>query len=277
VQLKYPIKYRNGNVLVRLYEDGTKFRYCSGDSKPEYPECVDLKITNKCNIGCPYCHENSRKNGKHADLDETFEKIKCLPSGVEIAIGGGDPTEHPGLPYFLEKLSKAGYVTSVTVRWGRPLDWKSSSLLTGALGVSGTPIPYVKSIRDPLVIHHVIAGITDVEDLIHYKKVLVLGFKKFGRAKNINVDENLKNWYFKIHRYIGTRHIMFDNLAIQQLGLKRFFSDEGWEKIYMGNDGQYTMYVDAVEGKFAINSTTPKRNRVPWNDIDLLKFFKGGR
>jgi hypothetical protein len=43
----------------------------------------------------------------------------------------------------------------------------------------------------------------------------------------------------------------------------------------MGDDGKYTMYVDAVKGEFAINSTATERTS--WDLINLLKFFKGVR
>ena len=275
--MKFPIKYQNGNVLVRLYEDGTKFRYCKGIPKPAFPESIDLKIINRCHVGCEFCHEDSRPNGRLANLGITLQRISCLPKGVEIAIGGGDLAQHPDLYSFIKDLRELEYVVSVTIRYGKPIGI-ASSLINGMIGLSGTPIEQVHYLNsDTKVIQHVIAGITEVEDLMNYQKVLVLGFKHFGRAQKMDqsiVHANLDRWRKNIHRYLGTRHIMFDNLAIEQLDLRRFYSDEGWRKLYMGDDGQFSMYVDAVTGKFAINSMAPKKERVSWDDIDLLKFFE---
>ena len=51
----------------------------------------------------------------------------------------------------------------------------------------------------------------------------------------------------------------FDNLGIEQLDPKRLMSDEEWEKCFMGEDGSFTFYIDAVNGKFAKCSTSTKR------------------
>jgi hypothetical protein len=51
-------------------------------------------------------------------------------------------------------------------------------------------------------------------------------------------------------------HLSFDNLEINQLEIKRFLSEEKWKSIYMGGDGQFTMYIDGVRQEFAISSTS---------------------
>ena len=55
------VTYRNGNVLVRICEDGTKYRFTPEGSvaAPEFPESIDLKITGFCEENCPMCHENA--------------------------------------------------------------------------------------------------------------------------------------------------------------------------------------------------------------------------
>ena len=63
--------YRNGNVLVRICEDGTKYRYTPEGSiaAPEFPESIDLKITSFCEENCPMCHEDAGLNGNHGALN----------------------------------------------------------------------------------------------------------------------------------------------------------------------------------------------------------------
>lgn len=48
--------------------------------------------------------------------------------------------------------------------------------------------------------------------------------------------------------------VSFDNLAIEQLNVRRLISDEYWNEFYMGDDGNFTFYIDMVERKFARSS-----------------------
>ena len=55
--------------------------------------------------------------------------------------------------------------------------------------------------------------------------------------------------------------VSFDNLAIEQLDVKRLLSDEEWNEFYMGDDSVFTFYLDLVDGKFAGNSLAPEDER----------------
>lgn len=85
-------QYTNGSTFVTIKEDGTKIREYDERFPPsvEFPESIDIKITNYCDLNCPFCHENSNKLGKHADLDLLFDKLKDLPNGVELACLSGE-------------------------------------------------------------------------------------------------------------------------------------------------------------------------------------------
>lgn len=107
--------YKNGNYNVHIFEDGTKVRENKLDFfKPEFPESFDLKITNKCDRGCLYCHENSIVNGKHGDI-LNLPFIDSMHPYTEIAIGGGNPLEHPDLYKFLELCKEKQFIPSMTV------------------------------------------------------------------------------------------------------------------------------------------------------------------
>lgn len=93
-------------------------------------------------------------------------------------------------------------------------------------------------------------------------KILILGYKHLRRG-NDYYDENIgkivgnQNWlkenlsdilnHFKV--------VSFDNLAIEQLDIKRLLTEEEWEEFYAGEEGSSTFYIDMVERKFAQNST----------------------
>ena len=57
--------------------------------------------------------------------------------------------------------------------------------------------------------------------------------------------------------------ISFDNLAIEQLDVKRLIPEEQWEEFYMGSDSEFTFYIDMVDGTFGKNSLAPENERFP--------------
>ena len=65
-----------------------------------------------------------------------------------------------------------------------------------------------------------------------------------------------------------TKH--FDNLAIAQLRVRDLLSDEKWNKFYMGDDGDYTFYIDLVKGEFAQNSVMNERHPLMRNIDDMF-------
>ena len=64
--------------------------------------------------------------------------------------------------------------------------------------------------------------------------------------------------------------VSFDNLAIEQLNVRRLISDEQWDEFYMGDDGTMTFYIDMVEGVFAKNSLSMERWPIMDNIDDMF-------
>ena len=84
--------YKNGNYIVKLYDNGTKIRQTIDDNATEFiadfPENMDVKITDKCSQNCPFCYECCSNEGKHAILfneDETptYEWMNHVHKGTE--------------------------------------------------------------------------------------------------------------------------------------------------------------------------------------------------
>ena len=272
--------YRNGNYNVHInLDNGTKIRENDLDFfSPEYPESMDIKITNMCNMGCKFCHENSTPDGLHGDI-MNLEFIDTLHPYTELAIGGGNPLEHPDLEAFLRKCKDLKLIPSMTVHQKHFIDnleflrmLRDEKLIYG-LGVSVT-VPSEELINAlvefPDAVIHVIAGIVtrDVLECLSKKnlKILLLGYKDFRRGADMHkslgkvVDDKIQMLYdllpvMKEDRWFST--ISFDNLAIRQLTPARLLSEEAYKKFYMGDDGSHTMYVDVVNRKFAISSTSP--------------------
>lgn len=287
--------YRNGNYTVSInLTNGTKIRENDLDFfRANFPESMDIKICNKCDMGCPMCHENSTKDGVHGDIiSESF--IDKLHPYTELAIGGGNPLEHPDLVTFLEKCKKLQLIPSMTVNqihFMRNLafikELVDKKLIYG-LGVSLISVSddFIATIRQfPNAVIHVINGIVmpfQLEALSHKNlKLLILGYKEFRRGEKMyqaqgKVIEEVKSYlYNKLPRIINENWfdvVSFDNLAIKQLDVKRVVSNDDWEQFYMGDDGSATMYVDMVNREFAKSSTSTER--YPLGDDIITMFSK---
>lgn len=284
-------KYKNGDTVVTLYADGTKERDVSNGNFSEYPETIDVCITRWCDSPCAWCHENSTTRGKHGDLQPTIDILKQLPKGSEIAIGGGHPLSHPEFDNFVKEISSSGIVCNVTINefhfkkeLPRIERLVADNLIYG-VGYSYSTIPCEWSYEH--LVSHVIIGVTsyfDLDKIIenNNKKVLLLGFKKktgrgdiFYKKNNEKVDKLIKEWYAGLFNAAKKAHISFDNNAINQLKPYRLFvNSEDYNKFYMGDDGTYSMYIDAVKQEFAVSSTGIERHPYKKNIADMFNIVQ---
>ena len=270
--------YKNGNYVVKILNDGTKIRETDEDDFiPAFAENCDVKITDKCDGGCPFCYEGCTPNGRHGNiLNQKF--LDTLHPYTEMAINGNDLT-HPDLIPFLEKLREKKVVANMTVNQihfercqDMIRDLVDRNLIFG-LGISlKNPTPeFIQMVKQyPNAVIHTINGIlspSDVEMLSgHNLKMLILGYKQLRRGED---------WYATDHENIVVKQmwlkenlesilskfkvVSFDNLAITQLDVKRLMSDEEWEEFYMGDDSEFTFYIDLVDEQFGKNSLATER------------------
>lgn len=274
--------YQNGNYRLTFLSDGTKIRFTEDDEfLPVRAESMDVKLTNKCDKGCQYCHEASTQDGKHGDIinDNFFLTMKPY---TEIAIGGGNVLEYPNLMKVLEMCKERKIIVSMTVNQDHFMknreflaDLRDRKLIYG-LGISLVypTEEFINSVREfPNAVIHVIAGIvskTVLEKLYDRGlKMLILGYKKFRKGNTyykssvdaqVRIDNGI-NW-LKTNIIDIIRHfdiVSFDNLSIQQLDIQSIMDDKEWIDFYMGGEGEFTMYVDTVNKQFATSSTSDKR------------------
>ena len=278
--------YKNGNYKVFIDDKtGTKIRYNNEDALiPDRPESMDVKITNKCNHGCLFCHENSVLYGRKA-LNSNLRNFanKVLPL-TEIAVGGGNlMLDFKHTKYFLKLLKDAQCFPSITIKQEDFVeysdiieDWYINKLIYG-IGVSlSNPLDleFQELLgRMPTTVIHVIAGLFNEEQFNELKnkhfKILILGYKKFRRGNlyytvyEKSIEENIEWLNNNIESIKNSFDVVaFDNLALEQLDIKSQISDEEWNQFYMGDDGNYTFYVDLVNNVFAKNSTSIKRHSI---------------
>ena len=286
------VEYQNGNSTVELYEDGTRVIQFEDNLKLDYPLNIDIRVSTACSLGynpktgkavCEFCHESARTDGKECDYNELKSILKGLPKGIELAIGGNKITQ--GLIEFLMWSTKKGFINNLTVnhlhvnRDEFILSQLMSEKVVRGLGISyrnGYPLNINNSFyNNPNVILHVIAGIDDVDNIISlpFQKVLVLGYKKFGFGETYfgdDVKQSLQEWYWYVKKLIDAKRVVsFDNLALEQLNIKRFLPENMWDEF---NQGEHSMYINAVDKFFSPSSRNPER--ISWNETNIKDYFQ---
>lgn len=279
--MKVISEYENGNYSVTIYSDGTKVRKAPKGTilKPEFPESVDVKITNCCSVNCDFCAENSHAYGRHGIFKP--DRFEGLPK-IELAIGGGDPFSHPQIEDILKYLSER-FVCNITVN-GRSLYDKNylenlqyfiSKKYIYGVGISYSS--FLPELETENSVVHCIAGIhtfEQIKECAKTNKVLILGFKRKGRGNNITetfIDSNQSHLKENLYEILGKSTLAFDNLAIEQLQLKEFVTGEAWSTLYMGKDGNFSMYYDMVKEEYRVSS-----NHERWSNayMNIRNYFK---
>lgn len=287
-------KYQNGNYTVTLLNDGTKIRENNLDFfEPAFAENCDVKITDKCDGGCAFCYEGCTVNGKHGDI-LNYKFLDTLHPYTELAINGNDLT-HPDLFVFLQKMKDKNIIVNMTVNQIHfERRYQAIRFLVEQGAIHGLGISLNKPTKEfvnmvkgfPNAVIHTINGILSPADYEILKdnglKILILGYKKLRRGVDYyeaheNDVRNKQNWlYDNLSEMLNHFEVVsFDNLAIEQLDVKRLLNAEQWSEFYMGDDGNYTFYIDLVEGTFAKNSLSMERWPIMDNIDDMFKKVRG--
>lgn len=286
-------RYKNGNYTVILADDGTKIRVNDLDNlTPSFAESIDCTITTKCDGGCPYCYLGCNENGKHADLNQPF--FDTLHKGQELALNGND-LSHPDLLKFLVRMRRNGIICNITLnqkhfmKYAMSLKNLATIGLVHGIGVSLTDSSdkglYDQLSLIPNTVVHVIDGLITKEDIDNMSnkgvKMLVLGYKSIGRGKEyfnkhkVEIDNNIK--YLRDNLKEISKHfdvVSFDNLAIEHLNVEFLVEKDRWDELYMGDEGQYTFFIDAVNKKFAVSSLSEEQYDLMDNVDDMFRCVK---
>jgi len=283
------MNYINGNATINIDDSGTRIIEYNDNLKLDYPLNLDIRVSTSCsfanNICKDFCHESAVVNGKDCDYEILQSKLNELPSGIELAIGCNTFTQN--LFDFLEWCYNKGYICNLTVNQGHiNRDYPLLKLAIDKNFVKGLGISYRKTLRwniptDLLnysnTVFHVIAGIDTIEDVMllsnkGVRKVLVLGEKDFGyNTGHVDLERyEHKQWYWWIGKLFNMFEVVsFDNLALEQLNIKRFFTQDNWN---IFNQGEYSFYIDAVNEHFKPSSRSA--DSINWNDTTISEYFK---
>jgi hypothetical protein len=180
-----------------------------------------------------------------------------------------------------------GYIVNLTVNQGhlkRDLIMLNKLIDNGL--IKGLGVSYRSALKFSVpeeilnyehTVFHVICGIdsfSNVASLINngVNKILLLGEKNFGYNKG-RVDlttRKHKEWYWWVHKLFSMFNVVsFDNLALEQLNIKRFFTNNNWEVF---NQGEHSFFVDSVNGYFAPSSRSDDKTN--WNTTTIKNYFK---
>ena len=246
----------------------------------DYPEFNGVKNVNyQKGIEVLSVTEVGEREVVDISIGESEDRLFSMWNGyLTHNCGGGDPLSHPDLIWFLKELKSLGMVPNLTINQKHlqmrkdVIDQILKEDLVYGLGLSFWKIDdelkeFCKEKKDLII--HLISGIHPVSVIDEIKefhnKVLVLGYKDYGFGKahkvkhSAEVSQSLEQWSWGIGSCLKDIQISFDNLAVDQLDMKRFFNANMWQERFLGEDGTLTFYIDAVKQQWAKNSTSPDR------------------
>lgn len=178
--------YLNGNYMVTTggWNNNIIEKTALRANEPlisAFPDSIDLKITNRCMMACPWCHEESVSSGSWFDPTETFYKIKegISPNvQIELAIGGGDVFSDSSILLEFLKLidSQTEWRPRITINW--------RSLLSTYTKQQESDIIEILSYVDAI-------GLSiDSEDILSYTQLHPLIKSEFDWKDSKSISEN---------------------------------------------------------------------------------------
>jgi hypothetical protein len=283
----YKISKGNNYWVLFNTSTGDKIHF-GGDGvveKADFPELVDLKITDRCDCHCNYCYQGSTPNGKIADYKDIDDLIFAFKEmGVlEVALGGGDPLTYPKFNLLLKKFRANRIIPNFSTKDYEELvtnkNFKSIIENSGAIGISVSNFYELKTAYHLLfsacylaelderyfrqkninkIVFQVIPGIiwpADVENIIEYMrhntfKVLFLGPKFKGRASSLDKSNTLSRVKETIPYIIsGIKEypgMISVDTSLANLMEKDLNKIKADKRTYYTEEGKFSMYVDAV-------------------------------
>ena len=123
------------------------------DENPKFapvPELADISISNHCSKRCSFCYRNSGPNEQFMKLEDyirVLESMKHPKYGnvFQIAIGGGEPLEHPDFLRFIFETCKRGIIPNFTTN-GLLLNPEICKKIKGNVGAVALSITSINDI-----------------------------------------------------------------------------------------------------------------------------------
>jgi len=277
---------KSSGAKLRLSFGGETGRITASPTHSTVPELVDLKITDYCAKGCRFCYQGSSRVGKHADkgtMETILYELGFRLGVLEVAIGGGEPLEHPEFDSIIETAARDGITPNVTTR--RPLELaKRSRIVLDKIGAVGVSVgdDWLADIESAVILRramgggqdrlvlHAILGVDPLDQIVKtatalHMPVLILGFKGVGRGASYGgcAADTGKSLAAAIQSAwgVGCARIGIDT-CVAAKHKDVLDSLEIAPTLYDTQEGRFSMYVDAVEMFAAPSSYCDPSQRV---------------
>lgn len=293
-------KYINGNALIYYTGNGNRVIQYSGELDLDYPLNIDIRFSKSCSLGekckakkgyCSHCKDVANAKGSDANTDSLEEVLTELPSGMEITLISNNVTEN--LIEFVEWCNAHNFLVNLNINQFHVSPFKSklvkllrkeliNSILIPVRDVeSFNKLP--KAIKDNestvAVLHLGVNKPEDIESL-NVRSIIVKGHIGEGRGVVDPSDEAEANiarwrWYIgdNLNKFLleklAVKEIVFDNLALDQVRIDRFFKGDKWKMFYRNNE---SVYIDGVKETIAKDSKSAVI--FPMNLYSIGKFYR---
>jgi hypothetical protein len=278
---------------------GTKVRTVTPIGQPPtygvLPDLVDIKITDRCYNECQFCYQGSTPEGRHAAFGELQTLIYNLKHmGVfEVALGGGEPVEHPDIVRILKAVRSEGIIPNFSTR--SSMLWSDDILAVvketcGAVAYStnnadaaiswlasarksGIPNPTIHYILglDPLDAFREFMTIMNAQRAL-YPTVILLAWKSTGRAFGMP-QHPMAGWTDVVRDLAtdGNRRVTVGVDSFLATDVAEYLGDIISSKLYEAGDGKFSFYVDAVTKAAAAHSAVTGTDLIgvnEWRELD---------
>lgn len=222
-------------AFVRLEDEGSAEPFWCMKG----PELIDFSITNYCTRECDFCYRQSNHDGKHLSLECIRNVVsQAKDAGVlQIALGGGNPNQHPNFVEILKLIQESGIVPSYTSNGIGLSDeiLESTEKYCGAMAVSFYPpydVEYYQSLIARITSYgirlnlHVILKSDTIDMLIKWltdpplffeklNAIIFLNYKPIGRNREYMVKDVVKlKKFFEVASECNFVKIGFDSCSM---------------------------------------------------------------
>lgn len=204
-----------------------------------WPELADISISNHCTKGCNYCYRNSSENFSFMSLEDYEYILNELQHPIwgnvfQIAIGGGEPLEHPQLKQILELTISKNIVPNLTTN-GIHINSEYAKYFKNKVGAVALSVEDIQTLNSEKVrillkesvktnIHYLLSNrnISQAVDILKGKyneiflglnSIIFLTYKPLGRgslADILKLNDNLKKFIKQIDNNKCSTRIGFD-------------------------------------------------------------------
>lgn len=258
------------------------------------PELLDISITNWCDQGCSFCYRQSTVQGDHMKLSD-YRKIMKQAQELEvlqIALGGGNPNQHPEFVEILKCTHEHGIVPCYTTN-GRGLSeeiLKATKEYCGSVAISIYE-PYsefkpkvdkfieydikvnVHFVLDSKSINTAIAWLKNVPEFLNgINSIIFLNYKPIGRKPNRSLllkdQEKISEFFELVENKKLPFKVGFDSCSIS--GVARYLKSNS--RLYEGCDaGRFSAFIDENLRMFPCSFMT---NTNWYGDLNSISMFE---